>query len=229
MRFAISRHSNSDLLGGQPVAANLDHEPLPEYPAPLFGKSTPEVYEQATQKPHDEAGQVQLLRELQNDLATAYAQAVVIKWTGLPESKLTYVEIPSRVWRDLDDLSDSTLPANGYIENEFPKGFENGQLVMRGSVLFFGVRFSRELSLASPIQVRTRHKKYDWPSFEAEAKRLILDEGGFQPGWTQANCESAMTEWCDTNWPETPTESSIRTHIKLAEKSYLAEYRGQSA
>lgn len=65
-----------------------------------------------------------------------------------------------------------------------------------------------------------RKPKYEWPAFISAAKDLILDEGGFHEGWRLADCERAMTNWCEFNWSKVPGESSIREHVVKAKAEY---------
>lgn len=245
MRFAIRETSNCQIVLlevnnlSQNDAPNGDELVMPEYPAPVF-QAASTVHNHCTapagilpnSEPARSEAMEQLHLELKNSLALGIAKSAIVKWTDQVESRLDNIEIPARVWRDFDELTDlPKLWTTGFMKVEFPKGFENGQLAMRGEVLFFDVRFRRELvSIAETHSIaRTRATQYDWQNFEAEAKRLILDEGGFQLGYGQVKCESQMTNWCALNWGKIPSEASIRTHVKNAEKEYLAEYRGQSS
>lgn len=61
--------------------------------------------------------------------------------------------------------------------------------------------------------------QYDWPSFEAEAARLILQHGGVSPtGYRKADLLADMDTWCMNKWGEDrcPGGSSIKNHVTSA-------------
>lgn len=71
-----------------------------------------------------------------------------------------------------------------------------------------------------------RKPQYDWPAFIAAAKELIFDEGGFHEGWRPADCERAMTDWCERNWSKVPSESIIRENVTKAKAEFDKDKAG---
>lgn len=71
-----------------------------------------------------------------------------------------------------------------------------------------------------------RKPTYDWPSFIAHTKELLMDEGGFHEGWMQANCERDMMDWCSRNWTRIPSESVVRDKVKAAVREFKQEKAG---
>lgn len=95
-------------------------------------------------------------------------------------------------------------------------------LIRRDDVLRLEKRYREQLQ--PKAQPRGgRPKKYDWPTFNDEALRVLEDEGepGLEPGWASlADLERRMSEWCQEAWGRVPGEASIRRYCKSALSSF---------
>ena len=65
-----------------------------------------------------------------------------------------------------------------------------------------------------------------WPAFTAETLRQLDQEGDINiavdPTWTQAVLERRMLSWCDQEWGEAPSVSTVRKHVVAALRKFRA-------
>ena len=72
-----------------------------------------------------------------------------------------------------------------------------------------------------------RPSKYDWPAFIDEVCSQLDHEGDFDssvhPGWRQSVLCKRMTNWCESNWGEVPSESTMKAKVRDGRKQFLAQ------
>jgi hypothetical protein len=98
----------------------------------------------------------------------------------------------------------------------------------RGWVPYFVSQSSEERGGFPTAAARNRGGRpptYDWPAFEAKALERLEYEGGWRPGWRQADLEREMAAWCRANWGQQPAESLIREHVKRSVRAFNASLR----
>ncbi len=134
-------------------------------------------------------------------------------WTGLGSPPR---QLPPSIWNRVNDWD---LFANCEVKTYVP-----GDPIARNFFLFFKRdSVDRAIAdLAPKLNNRGGSKpKYPWSDFIKEAVRQLDEEGDFGPDWSQTDLEERMALWCQQNWPEVPSETSIRVYVKKARAGFL--------